>query len=81
MQDEHETILDSDEGSLQGERTVSYIPKWSQRIDRLRELENYRKQVNDLEVELRGKHCRMDREGSSDDPNYNVRESSRGDGS
>lgn len=55
---------------------MSYIPKWSRCRDWLQELENLRKQVNDLKIELRGKRCRRDREESSDDPNYNVEESS-----
>lgn len=42
----------------------SYRSKWDQ------ELENLRKQVKELEIELRGWHCRRDCEGSSDDPNY-----------
>ena len=54
MQDGHETRLDSDEGSSQREQTVSYIFERSRRSNWLRKLENLRKQVNDLEIELRG---------------------------
>ena len=43
MQDGHETRVDLDEGSSQGERTVSYVPKLSRQGDRQRELENLRK--------------------------------------
>ena len=56
MQDGHETRVDSDERSSQGERTISYAPKRSHRGDRKRELENLRKQVNDLKIELRGRN-------------------------
>ena len=58
---------------------MSYIPKRSRRRDRLRELENLKKPVNDLEIELRGRCRRRDREGSFDDPDYNANKSSRGD--
>jgi len=33
MQDGHETIVDSDEGSSQGERTMSNVPERSRRRD------------------------------------------------
>lgn len=81
MQDGHETIVDSDEGSSQGERSVSNVPEQSWRRDRLRELENLYKQVNDLEIELRGRRHRRDWEGSSDDLDFNVKKLSRGGGS
>lgn len=55
---------------------MSYIPMQSQQRDRLQELENLRKQVNDQEIELRGRRCGRDREGFSDDLDYNVEESS-----
>lgn len=62
--------MDSNEGSSHEERTVSYIPEWSHRSDHLRELENLQNQVNDLEMELKGRNRRRVWEGSSDDPNY-----------
>ena len=43
MQEGHHTGHDSNEGSLQGERTMSYIPEQSHRNNRERELENLRK--------------------------------------
>nr|POE77060.1 f-box protein [Quercus suber] len=43
-----------------------------------RELENLRKQVNDLEIELRGWHRRKERDESSHDPDYIPGASSRG---
>ena len=55
---------------------ISYIPERPYRSDQLRELENLRKQDNDLEIELRGRNRRRDREDSSDDPDYAVDESS-----
>ena len=58
MQDGHKTRVDLNEGSSYGERTVSYVPEQSYRGDRQKELENLRKQVNDLEIELKGQHCR-----------------------
>nr|POE63911.1 hypothetical protein CFP56_01949 [Quercus suber] len=78
MEDGHETWVDSDEGFSQGERTVSYVSERSCCRNRMRELENLWKQVNDLEIELRGRHHRRDREDLFDDPNYIVEESSRG---
>ena len=81
MHNGHETKVDYDEGSSQGERIVSYIPEWSCRSNRVRELENLRKQVNDLEIRLRGRHRRRDREDSSDNPDYIADESSQGSGS
>ena len=51
---------------------MSNIHKWSRRRDRQRELENLHKKVNDLEIELRGRRCKRDREGSSDDLDYEV---------
>nr|POE46355.1 hypothetical protein CFP56_55215 [Quercus suber] len=79
MQEGHQTRLDSDKGSSQGERIVSYILEQSYCSKRDQELENLRKQVKELEIELRGRRRRRDREGSSDDPNYTgggTRESS-----
>ena len=60
---------------------MSNIPECSWQRDWLRELENLRKQVNDLEIELRGRHHRRDREGSSDDLDYEAKESSQAGGS
>ena len=40
MQDGHEMRIDSNEGSLKGERSVSYIPKHSHQGDHEKELEN-----------------------------------------
>ena len=40
MQDWHETRIDSDEGSSQGERSVLYIPKHSRQGDHKKELGN-----------------------------------------
>ena len=40
MQDGHEMRIDFDEGSSQGERSVSYIPKHFRQGDHERELEN-----------------------------------------
>ena len=70
MQEGHQTRLDSDEGSSQGERNVSYILEQSYRSELNQELENLRKLVKKLEMELRGWCCRRDREGSYDDPEY-----------
>ena len=47
----------------------------------MQELENLRKQVNDLEIELKGRHCRRDWKDSFDDPDYIASESSQGSGS
>lgn len=33
-------------------------------------LENLRKKVKELEIKIRGWHCRRDREGLFDDPDY-----------
>ena len=41
-------------------------------------MENLQKHVNDLEIELRGRHHRRDREDSFKDHNYIAGESSRG---
>ena len=60
MQDGHETRVDSDKGSSHEERTISYVPERSRRGDRQRELEKLRKQVNDLEIELKGRHRRKE---------------------
>ena len=49
---------------------MSYVPERSYRGGELRELENLRKRVNDLVVELRGRHRKRDQEDSSDDPDY-----------
>ena len=72
MQDRHETGVDSKKGLSQDERFVSNIHKRSRQRDRQRELENLHKKVNDLEIELRGRRCKKDREGSSDDLDYEV---------
>ena len=76
----YQTEQDSDEGFSQGELIVSYIPKWSHQSNQELKLENLRKQVKDLEIELRGRCCRRYYEDSSDDPNYTGVESSRGGG-
>lgn len=47
----------------------------------MQELENLCKQVNDHEIELRGRHSRTDWEGSFDDLDYEVEKPSRGSGS
>ena len=60
---------------------MSYIPEQSRRSDQERELKNLRKQVKDLEIELRGRCRRRDHEDSFDDPNYIGVELSRGGGS
>lgn len=60
---------------------MSYVPERSYRGGELRELENLRKRVNDLVVELRGRHRKRDREDSSDDPDYIAGETSQGSGS
>ena len=52
MQDGHEMRLDSNEGSLQGERSVSNVPEHSHRSKWDREIENLRKQVRELEIEI-----------------------------
>ena len=70
MQDGHEMRVDSNEGSSQGERSMSYIPKHSRQGDHEKELENLWKQVNDLEIELRGQHWRREQDNSSFNPNY-----------
>ena len=75
MHNRHETRVDSDGGSSHGERRVSYILERHHRSDRLRELENLRKQVNDLEIELRGRNRRRDQEDSFDDPDYIANDS------
>ena len=81
MQDGHETRVDLDEGSSQGERTVSYVPKRSRQGDRQREPQNLRKQVNDLEIELKGRHHRRVQDDLSVDPDYIPRVSSQRSGS
>ena len=40
MQDRHETRVDSDEASSQGERSVSYVPKHSYHSEQDQEIEN-----------------------------------------
>ena len=60
---------------------MSYIPEQSRRSDQERELKNLRKQVKDLEIELRGQSRRKDHEDSSNDLNYTGVESSHGGGS
>lgn len=70
MQDGHQTRPDSDEGSLQGERTIFYALEQSYRSEQDQGLENLRKKVKELEIEIRGWHCRRDRERSSDNPKY-----------
>ena len=70
MQDEHETRVDSDKGSSQGKRLVSYIPEHSYHSERDQEIENLQKQVKELELEIRGRHRRRDREESSCDQGF-----------
>ena len=53
MQDGHEIRVDSDEGSSEEDKSVSYICEHSHRGDHERELENLQKLVNDLEIKLR----------------------------
>ena len=53
-QDRHETRLDSDEGSLQGERSVSNVHEHSYHSEFDREIKNLWKQVKELEIEIRG---------------------------
>ena len=72
MQDGHETRLDLDEVSLQEERSVSNVPEHSHRSERDHEIENLQKQARKLEVEIRSRCCRKDREGSSGDLDYEV---------
>lgn len=55
MQDGHETRLNSNEGSLQGKRSVSYVLKHSYHSEQDQEIENLRKQVRELEIEIRGR--------------------------
>ena len=81
MQDRHKIRIDSDEGSSQGERSISYIPECSRRGDCERQLENLGKSVNDLEIELRGLHRRREWDESSFDLDYILGASSRGSGS
>ena len=54
MQDGHETRLDSDKGFLQGKRLVSYVIEHSYHTERDQEIENLRKQVREVEIEIRG---------------------------
>lgn len=72
------TKYDSNEGSFQRERTISYIPERSYCSDWEWEMENLWKQVKDLEIELRGQCCRRDQKDSSDNPNNIGAKSSRG---
>nr|POE94173.1 hypothetical protein CFP56_17503 [Quercus suber] len=53
MQDVREMRLDSDEGSSQGERSVSNVPKHSHHSEQDSEIENLQKQVRELEIEIR----------------------------
>lgn len=52
----YETRVDSNEGSSLEEKIVSYVLEHLYCCDCLRELENLWKQVNDLEIELRGQN-------------------------
>ena len=70
MQDGHEIRFNSDERSLQGERLVSNIPKYLYCSERDHEIENLQNQVKKLEIEIKGRRHRRDREGSFIDPNY-----------
>ena len=70
MQDGHETRLDSDEGFLQGKRLVSYAIEHLYHSEQDQEIENLRKQVREVEIEIRGRRQRRDYEGLSSDPNY-----------
>ena len=77
MHSGQKTRVDSNEGSSHRERTVLYIPKRPHRSDRLRELENLR----NLEIEMKGRNCKRDREDSSNDLDYVANRSFRGSGS
>ena len=58
---------------------MTYVPDQFYSSEQEQELENLRKQIKELEIELKGQRCRRDREGSFDDPNYTgggTRESS-----
>ena len=70
MQDEHETRVDSDEASSQGERLVSYILEHLYHSEWDQEIENLQKQVKELEIEIRGRRRRRDWEKSSSDPEF-----------
>ena len=70
MQDGHETRVDLDEATSQGERSVSYILEHSYHSERDQEIENLQKQVKELELEIRGRHRRRDREESSCDQGF-----------
>ena len=63
MQDGHETRLDS-------ERSIYYVLEKLYRSEQDQEVENLRKQIKELEIEIKGRRRRRDREGSSDDPEY-----------
>lgn len=49
---------------------MSYVLERSHRNDWVRELENLRKQVNDLKIKLRDQHHRREQEESSFEPDY-----------
>lgn len=55
-QDGQETHLDLDEASSPGERIVSYVSESLYQSDRNREIEILRKQIKELELEMRGWH-------------------------
>lgn len=57
---------------------MSYIPERSHHRDRVRKLENLQKQVNNLEVELKGRHRGRDWEDSPNNLDYIAGGSSQG---
>ena len=63
MQDGHETRLHS-------KRSIYYVPEKLYRSEQDQEVENLRKQIKELETEIKGRRRRRDCEGSSDDPDY-----------
>lgn len=70
MQDGHETRLDSDKRSSQGERSVFNVPEHSHRSERDRKIENLQKEVKKLQIEIKLRSRRRDPDGSFSDPDY-----------
>ena len=54
MQDGHETRLDS-------KRSIYYVPEKFYRSEQDQEVENLRKQIKELEIEIKGRRRRRDR--------------------
>ena len=48
-------MVDSDEASSQGKRSVSYVLEHSYHSERDQEIENLQKQVKELELEIRSR--------------------------